>query len=104
MITFEVSIVIEKPVEEVFGFVTEGENVPKWNSAVKSVRKISEGPISVGTKYAIVRQLPSGSAENIYEVVGTKKTENYPLRSFLDLLRSCTGIALSRLTKAQSCL
>lgn len=26
MITFEVSIVIEKPVEEVFGFVAEGEN------------------------------------------------------------------------------
>jgi len=73
MITFEVSIVIEKPVEEVFGFVTEGENSPKWNSAVKSVRKISEGPISVGTKYAIVRQLPSGSAENIYEVLVRKK-------------------------------
>ena len=30
MIQFEVSIAIEKPVEEVFGFVAEGENGSKW--------------------------------------------------------------------------
>ena len=69
MITFEVSIVIERPVEEVFGFVAEGENGSKWNSAVRSVRKLSEGPVNVGTKYSMIRQLPSGRAENTYEVV-----------------------------------
>jgi len=29
MITFEVSVVIEKPLEQVFGFVAAGENGPK---------------------------------------------------------------------------
>jgi len=69
MIKFDVNITIEKPVEEVFWFVAEGENGSRWNSAVKKVRKISEGPVNVGTKYSMVRELPNGSVENTYEVV-----------------------------------
>lgn len=102
MIKFEVSVVIEKPVEEVFGFVAEGENGSKWNSAVRGVRKISEGPVHVGTQYAMIRELPSGNAEKPMKWSSTKKTKNYPLRSFLDPLHSCTGTVLRRLTKAQS--
>ena len=75
MIKFEVSIAIEKPVEEVFEFVAEGENGSKWNSAVKSVRKISEGPVNVGTKYSMIRQLSNGSAENTYEVVDRRRKQ-----------------------------
>jgi hypothetical protein len=48
MLKFDVDIVIEKPVEEVFRFVSDGENGSLWNSAVKDVRKISEGPVNVG--------------------------------------------------------
>lgn len=80
MITFEVSVVIEKPLEQVFGFVAAGENGPKWNSAVKSVRKISEGPVNVGTKYSIIRQLPSGSAENTYEVVEYEENKKLSIK------------------------
>lgn len=69
MLRFNVNIVIEKPVEEVFGFVAMGENGSLWNSAVREVKKISEGPVNVGTKYAMIRQLPGGSVENVYEVV-----------------------------------
>jgi carbon monoxide dehydrogenase subunit G len=80
MIKFEVSIAIEKPVEEVFGFVAEGENGSKWNSAVKSVRKISEGPVNVGTKYSMIRQLPNASAENTYEVVEYEENKKISIK------------------------
>ena len=96
MITFEVSVVIEKPLEQVFGFVAAGENGPKWNSAVKSVRKISEGPVNVGTKYAMMRQLPSGSAENTYEVVEYEENKKLSIKII------STDTVLRRLTKAQS--
>jgi len=69
MITFRVSLVIEKPVEEVFGFVAQGENSSKWNSAVKSVRRISEGPVNIGARYSMIRHLLGGMVENTYEVV-----------------------------------
>ena len=66
---FNVDVVIEKPIEEVFTFVAKGENGSLWNSAVREVKKISEGPVDVGAKYTMTRQLPNGFVENTYEVV-----------------------------------
>jgi hypothetical protein len=40
MLKFNVDIVIEKPIKEVFGFVVKGENGSLWNSVVKNVKKI----------------------------------------------------------------
>ncbi len=51
MIKFEVTIIIHRPLEDVFRFVAQGENGSKWNSAVKEVKQISEGPVGVGTRY-----------------------------------------------------
>lgn len=49
MIRIERNVIIKRPVEEVFAFVTDIENFPKWiPSVVKSV-KSSLGPIGVGT-------------------------------------------------------
>jgi uncharacterized protein YndB with AHSA1/START domain len=80
MIRFDVSIVIEKPVEEVFRFVAEGENGSRWNSAVKQVKKISEGAIDVGTKYSMICQLPSGTVENTYEVVEYEENKKLSIK------------------------
>lgn len=56
MIEFENEIVIERPLAEVFGFVADFENVPKWNYYVQRVRKTSAGPMGVGTTYHQVRK------------------------------------------------
>ena len=69
MIKFEVTITIHRPLEDVFRFVAQGENGSKWNSAVKEVKQISEGPIGVGTRYWMLRELPSGKVENTYEII-----------------------------------
>jgi uncharacterized membrane protein len=53
---FENTIMIECPLEEVFAFVADFENVPKWNYYVMSVRKLSGGPTADGTIYHQVRQ------------------------------------------------
>jgi len=69
MLKFNVDVVIEKPIEEVFSFVAKGENGSLWNSAVREVKKISEGPVAASAKYTMTRQLPNGFVENTYEVV-----------------------------------
>jgi len=56
MIDFENTIVIQRPVEEVFAFVADFENVPKWNYYVMSVRQRSEGAIGEGTIYHQIRK------------------------------------------------
>ena len=51
MIEFENVVEIDRPVGEVFGFLANLENLPKWNYFVTKVRKISPGPPGVGARY-----------------------------------------------------
>lgn len=56
MIEFSNQITIRRPVEEVFAFVADFENVPKWNYYVRSVRQTSAGEPKVGAVYHQVRK------------------------------------------------
>ena len=51
MTTFENTVLIARPIEDVFAFLSDLENVPKWNYSIVETRKVSEGPIGVGTTY-----------------------------------------------------
>jgi hypothetical protein len=48
---FENTVVIRRPIEEVFAFPSHFENVPSRNYAIIETRKVSEGPVGVGTIY-----------------------------------------------------
>jgi uncharacterized protein YndB with AHSA1/START domain len=65
MATFENTVMIARPIKDVFGFLSDLENIPKWNYAIVETRKISEGPIGVGTTYHQVRSVPSRSEERL---------------------------------------
>ena len=56
MINFENKIHIERPRQEVFDFVSNFENVPKWNYFVKGVRKINEVPLGLGARFHQIRK------------------------------------------------
>jgi hypothetical protein len=45
---FENTVVIRRPIEEVFAFPSHFENVPSRNYAIIETRKVSEGPVGVG--------------------------------------------------------
>jgi uncharacterized protein YndB with AHSA1/START domain len=49
---FAATIVIDRPIEEVFAFLADGENDPKFSPRVLEIRKTTEGPPGVGTVYA----------------------------------------------------
>jgi uncharacterized protein YndB with AHSA1/START domain len=48
--------VCNRPVAEVFSYLSDFENTPKWNYYVLEVRQRSESPIGVGTIYHQVRK------------------------------------------------
>ena len=56
MLKFENTIRIDRPVDEVFAFLLDFENIPKWNYYVLEVRQLSESPRGVGTTYRQVRK------------------------------------------------
>jgi len=55
MIRFENRITIDRPVEDVFKFIANFENVPKWNYFVTDVQSLSDGPVGVGTTFHQIR-------------------------------------------------
>jgi hypothetical protein len=56
MIHVEDSIIINRPVEEVFAFVADQTNGPRWQDGLLEVRRITSGPIGVGTKHTAARK------------------------------------------------
>jgi carbon monoxide dehydrogenase subunit G len=49
---FEVKTVVNRPIEEVFTFLADSENDPKFSPRVLEIEKTTEGPPGVGTVYA----------------------------------------------------
>jgi uncharacterized membrane protein len=54
----ESTVIIERPVEEVFGFVLDLTNIPSTDPSVRSVEKTSEGPIEAGTTFLMRQEAP----------------------------------------------
>jgi carbon monoxide dehydrogenase subunit G len=51
MIKIDSSTQVARPRDEVFAFLTDIENIPRWQSGVVQSRPISEGPFRVGYQY-----------------------------------------------------
>jgi len=58
MITTRVTVDIARPVGEVFAFVSDPAQFPRWaGTLVKESRQTSPGPVGVGTTFTQVNQL-----------------------------------------------
>ena len=68
MAKYEQSVVIERPVEEVFAFATNPEKEPMWNTSMEESEITSEGPIGVGTTVRSVSRMMGRTAETTWEV------------------------------------
>jgi uncharacterized protein YndB with AHSA1/START domain len=54
MITLEASVVIDKPVEDVYEFVADPTNDPQWHTDIIDVRMPAGGDVEVGTVFTVV--------------------------------------------------
>ena len=69
MITKEASIVINRPVGQVFAVLVDSKNQPKWDTGLLEARLMPDGPVSVGTRITEVRKLMGRTSENTGEVI-----------------------------------
>jgi carbon monoxide dehydrogenase subunit G len=82
MASFENTVTIRRPVQDVFTFLADFENVPKWNHAIVETTKVSPGPVGVGTTYRQTRSAPS-SSEEAFEVTVYEPTSRLDVRGGL---------------------
>ena len=81
MIHLELTIQIGRPVGEVFAYVTDPENLPKWQPNLVSITKETEGPMRVGTRFREVRRAPFGrTVEALVEVSAYEENRRFDLR------------------------
>jgi uncharacterized membrane protein len=81
MATLDISIVINRPVEEVFAFLSNPENTPKWSSGSGEVKITSAGPMGVGTTYRTVRTVLGRRIEAENEVTAYEPNRSYATKS-----------------------
>ena len=64
MITIEKSVHINKPISQVFAFMSDFANDAKWQSDLVRSEKTSDGPIAVGTTGLYVQKLMGQELKN----------------------------------------
>jgi polyketide cyclase/dehydrase/lipid transport protein len=61
------NIVIERSIEDVFDFVADERNEPRYNPQMTRADKVTDGPIGVGTKFHSVMRGVGGGADMTIE-------------------------------------
>src|SRR5918992_167867 len=81
MATANVSTTIKRPVEDVFAVLSNPETSPKWSSSSLESKKISEGPIGVGTTWRSVSKFLGRRIETEMEITEFEPNRKFTLRS-----------------------
>lgn len=79
---FTNTVAINRPQSEVFAYLAAFENIPRWNYAIEQTRKITDGPVGVGSRYHQTRTLPRRSEET-FEVVAFEPEHRIVVRGDL---------------------
>jgi uncharacterized membrane protein len=66
-------IVINRPVEEVFDFVADERNEPRYDPRMRDAEQISEGPVGSGTRFRTVLETMGRTMSMIVEFTGYER-------------------------------
>jgi uncharacterized protein YndB with AHSA1/START domain len=92
LLEFSNKLEIRRPIAEVFQFLSNFENMPKWNYFVVNVKKISDGPVGINTafrqkrktdsqEYKIVEYEPNKRVAIEFQPPSVKLTMRFTLKS-----------------------
>ena len=60
---FENTLEIARDPRVVYTYLADLEHTPEWNWAITSTRKMTPGPVGVGTRYRQTREVPRPAVE-----------------------------------------
>ncbi|MFI5027428.1 MAG: SRPBCC family protein [Solirubrobacterales bacterium] len=66
---FGATMTIDRPVEEVFAFLADGENDKKFSARIVEIEKKTDGPPGLGTVYASTAKDGGIKAEHEFELI-----------------------------------
>jgi carbon monoxide dehydrogenase subunit G len=81
MVTFDKEITIERPLQEVFDYVSDPANDPEWRMDVEVSEWTSEGPPSVGSISRSVSKFLGRTMETTAEVTAWDPPKHFAFKS-----------------------
>ena len=77
MIKFSNSVVVQRPIDEVFAYLVNSEHDAEWEEGVVEVRKTSEGPWGLGTTFVYVTQFMGRRIEEPGKITECQPNERF---------------------------
>ena len=68
MITFDFGGLVDRPIKDVFAFVSNPNNMSQWNSTVVSLQQAIPGTVEVGTKFKTVGEMMGRRVEGEMQI------------------------------------
>ena len=80
MTVVETSISVNKPVEEVFAFLSDPNNQTKLNNTLTEV--VVDGPVAVGTKFKLKGTVMGRDFETNNEIIALEPNKTFGMKTF----------------------
>jgi hypothetical protein len=93
MQTFQNTVTIARTPDEVFAFLADLRNIPKWNYAITRTVQTSPGPAGAGATYRQTRTIPRRSEENL-QITVFERPGRLAIRGQLGPFQATTGYLL----------
>jgi uncharacterized protein YndB with AHSA1/START domain len=81
--TVTTSIAIQRPIEDVFAFVTDARNNPQWqaDSGLQRIEQVPESPVGVGTRITEVWKFMGIESTSMSEVTEYEPNKRFARRT-----------------------
>jgi len=81
MIQHEVTIHLNRPVEQVFAFLMDTSKLTTWQSNLIKIEKITEGPLRMGSLFQEVRRLGRRESEIQGEITALEPNKRFETKT-----------------------
>lgn len=78
---YQNSVTIDRPVADVFAYMTRVENLPSWQGAIVEARPTTFGPPGVGATYVATAKVMGRQFDGTGEILAWDPPRSYTLRS-----------------------
>ena len=77
-LSYRTETVIHRPPEDVFDFCSDLRSELQWNPKAKYVEKLTDGPVSVGTRYQARWSNSGPTAVEVITLIPSRQAANVP--------------------------
>ena len=81
MIQHEISVLINQPVEKVFAYLADAQNLRAWQADLLEHEPLTEGPIRVGARFREVRQTGPSKSDFQAEITAFEPNKRFSTKT-----------------------